>query len=280
MLRGIVLDVDGVLDYQGEACPGAIDAVARLRRQGLALRFLTNSTLHSRASRAARLVAEGFDVSPEEVITASYATARYLEQQRATSCWVMVEGEGLDELSAFRHDEENPEYVVVGDYRDRFTFHHLNRALRLLLNGAKLVGMSPELLDRSTGTPELNVGSWVRMLETAARVRAVYVGKPQPYGFRLALADMRLSKDQVVMVGDRVDSDIKGARRLGIRSVLVKSGEYRVGDLERGVEPDFVIDSLGELVNLLMTTARFSGPEASVLRSSDPEPFPRRSARA
>lgn len=260
MLRGIIFDVDGVLDYQGEVCPGAIDALAALRRSGFALRFLTNSTLHSRTSRASALAAEGFDVSPEEVITASYATARYLEQRQPTSCWIMTEDEGLTEFSAFHHDMEDPEYIVVGDYRNRFDFRHLNRALRLLLGGAKLIGMNPDLVDRSTGTPELNVGSWVRMLATAGGVQAVYVGKPYPFGFGLALADMRLSKNQVVMVGDRVDSDIKGAQRFGIRSVLVKTGEYKTGDLSGGVEPDAVIDSLGELVQLLTASPLFATP--------------------
>ena len=260
MLRGIIFDVDGVLDFRGEVLPGATDAVATLRRSGFALRFLTNSTLHSRRSRAAKLVAEGFDVSPEEVITASYATARYLEQRQPTSCWIMTEDEGLSEFSTFRHDMEDPEYIVVGDYRNRFDFRHLNRALRLLLNGAKLIGMNPDLVDRSTGEVELNVGAWVRLLEAAACVQAVHIGKPQPFGFALALAGMGLRKKDVVMVGDRVDSDIKGAQRFGIRSVLVKTGEYETGDLSGSVEPDAVIDSLGELVPLLETSPLFATP--------------------
>lgn len=76
MHRGIIFDVDGVLDFQGRVYTGAIDTVATLRRLGFVLRFLTNSTLHSRESRAATLVAEGFDVSSEEIVTASYVAAR------------------------------------------------------------------------------------------------------------------------------------------------------------------------------------------------------------
>jgi HAD superfamily hydrolase (TIGR01458 family) len=259
MDRGIILDVDGVLDFQGKVYPGAVDTVATLRRLGFVLRFLTNSTLHSRASRAAKLVAEGFDVSAEEVVTASYVAARYLRQQDPKSCWVMLAGEGLDEFSAFHHDMENPEYIVVGDYRDRFDFEHLNCALRLLLKGAKLVGMSSDLVDRSTGAPELNVGSWVRLLERASGVQAVYVGKPRPIAFELTLTDMGLTRDQVVMVGDRVPSDISGAQAFGIRSVLVKTGEFLVGDLDAGIEPDFVLDSIADLVGLLTANRVFAG---------------------
>jgi HAD superfamily hydrolase (TIGR01458 family) len=258
MFRGILFDIDGVLDFQGEVYPGAIETVETLRHLGFVLRFLTNSTLHSRQSRAAKLQTEGFNVSDREVITASYATACYLQERNPRSCWVMLEGEGLKEFSAFRQDAENPEYVVVGDNRSRFDFDHLNRALRLLLRGSKLVGMNPDLVDNSAGAPELNVGSWVRLLETASGVQAVYVGKPQPFVFELALADMGLNKKQVVMVGDRVQSDIKGAQALGIRSVLVKTGEFRAKDLEAGIEPDFVLDSIAGLVGLLTTDIGFA----------------------
>jgi phospholysine phosphohistidine inorganic pyrophosphate phosphatase len=155
---------------------------------------------------------------------------------------------------------------VVGDNRSKFDFDHLNHALRLLLKGTKLVGMHPDLVDNSTGAPEPNVGSWVRLLEAASGVQAVYVGKPQPSVFELALADMGLDKKQLVMVGDRVQSDIKEAQALGIRSVLVKTGEFRVGDLEAGIEPDFVLDSIRELVGLLNTNSDLEGHSWRVVR--------------
>jgi HAD superfamily hydrolase (TIGR01458 family) len=259
MLHGIILDIDGVLEFQSKVYPGAIDTVETLRRLGFVLRFLTNSTLHSRQSRAAKLLAMGFYVFAGEVITASYATACYLQQRNPRSCWVMLEGEGLDEFSAFRQDTENPEYVVVGDNRSKFDFDHLNQALRLLLRGAKLVGMNPDLIDNSTGAPELNVGSWVRLLEAASGVQAVYVGKPQSFVFELALNDMGLSKDDVVMVGDRTQSDVRGAKALGIRSVLVKTGEFRVGDLDAEIKSDFFLDSIADLVGLLTTNTELGG---------------------
>jgi HAD superfamily hydrolase (TIGR01458 family) len=259
MRRGVIFDIDGVLEFQGKVYPGAVETVETLRRRGFTLRFLTNSTLHSRQSRTARLLAAGFSLSAEEVITASYATARYLQQRNPRSCWVMLEGEGLQEFSAFCQDREDPEYLVVGDNRSQFDFEHLTHALRLLLEGAKLVGMHADLVDSSRGAPELNVGSWVRLLEAASGVQAVYVGKPNPFALELALTDMGLDGEQVVMVGDRVQSDIKGARTLGIRSVLVKTGEFRVGDLDAGIEPDFILDSIAELVGLLTKNSELDG---------------------
>ncbi len=250
-VRGVILDIDGVLQFQGRAYPGAVETVQALRGGGLILRFLSNSTLHSRRSRAERLAQMGFAISPDEVITASSATAAYLRALRPRSVWVMLDGAGQEEFRDFVHDEENPEYIVVGDNRSRFNFDTLNKALRLLLRGAKLVAMSPELLDASLGDVELNVGAWALMLERASGVPAVYVGKPSPYVFAMTLATMGLAKDEVIMVGDRLSSDIQGANDFGIRSVLVKTGEYALGRTEGGARPDWVLESVAELPALL-----------------------------
>jgi HAD superfamily hydrolase (TIGR01458 family) len=250
--KGILFDIDGVLVYQGKVYPGAVETIAALRQRGVVLRFLTNSTLKSRKSAASKLRRVGFQVFDEEVITASYATACYLAEQKPHSCWVMVEGAGLDEFSHFVQDAENPEYVVIGDNRSRFDFDHLNHALRLILKGAKLVGMQAEAIDSSMGEVELNVGSWVGMLERAAGVQATYIGKPNPYAFSLAMQGMGLQKSEVLMVGDRLSTDVAGARQFGLRSALVKTGEYSSGDLDGELQPDFVLDSISDLLDRVL----------------------------
>jgi HAD superfamily hydrolase (TIGR01458 family) len=247
-IRGVIFDVDGVLVYQGQVYPGAVETIDVLRDRGIVLRFLTNSTLKSRRSCAEGLREKGFQIFDEEVITASYATAEYLRGLNPRSVWVMLEREGLEEFKDFRQDLENPEYVVVGDNRSHFDFDYLNRAFRLLLQGAKLIGMQSELTDSSLGEPELNVGSWVGMLERAAGVAAVYVGKPGPYVFELAMATMGLDKSEVVMVGDRVSTDVKGAHDYGIRSALLKTGEFDERELDGSVEPDYWLESITDLL--------------------------------
>ena len=245
--KGVIFDIDGVLEFRGQVYPGAIDAVARLRECDIAVRFLTNSTLKSRASAAEKLRRRGFMASEDEVITASYATAQYLRALQPRSCWILLDGDGRCEFDSLPQDEHSPEYVVVGDYRSHFDYDHLNRALRFVLNGAKLVGMQSELLDLSAGEAELNVGSWAGMLERAAGVQAVYVGKPNPYVFQLALDSMGLAKHQVLMVGDKTSSDIRGANDFGIRSVLLRTGEFGGHESDPSARPDFVLDSIQDV---------------------------------
>ncbi len=249
-IKGVIFDVDGVLKFRSQVYPGAIQTVDGLREKGFILRFLTNSTLNSRASLATKLNRSGFQVSADEVITASYATAVYLKLLKPRSCWVMVERQGLDEFKEFAQDTQNPEYIVVGDNRSQFDFEHLNQALRLLKKGAKLIAMQSELLDNSMGDLELNVGSWVGLLERASGIPATYIGKPNPFAFELTLQTMQLSRRQVLMVGDRVETDIRGARDFGLHSVLVRTGEFDPGHLDGLVKPDVIIDSIQDLLSL------------------------------
>ena len=249
-IRAVIFDIDGVLEYQGKVFPGAVETLEQLRSRGIAVRFLTNSTLKSRASCAEKLRSRGFAADEQEVFTASYTTAQYLHEQKALSIWLMLEREGVDEFADFTHDEEYPEYVVVGDNRSRFDFDHLNRALRLLSGGAKLVGMSNELIDASMGALELNVGSWVGMLERASGKPAVYIGKPFSYGFQLAVKDLFCQPDEVLVVGDRLSTDVQGAVNCGMRSVLVKTGEFKPSHLQLPVKPDWILEGVGDLLTV------------------------------
>jgi HAD superfamily hydrolase (TIGR01458 family) len=249
-IKGVIVDIDGVLEYQGQVYPGAIQVLETLRSSEIKLRFLTNSTLKSRASCAERLRRHGFAVADDEVVTASFATANYLRGLHPRSIWLMLEREGRDEFSEFVQDESNPEYLVIGDYRDNFNFENLNHALRLLVNGARLIGMQNELTDGSLGDLELNVGSWVRMLEKASGVPAVYIGKPFPYVFELTLRSLGLHRQEILMVGDRISTDIQGAKNIGLRSALVKTGEFRPTNLETGIRPDYELEDIREVLTL------------------------------
>jgi HAD superfamily hydrolase (TIGR01458 family) len=243
----IFFDIDGVLEFQGKPYPGAVELLDFLRRKGIIIRILTNSTLKSRQHCAARLAQLGFDVLQNEVITASYATSKYLKTLNPKSCWVLLKGKGIEEFEGFHADPENPEYIVLGDYRDGFNFENMNKVLKRLLAGAKLIVMIAEKVDHSMGEVELTVGAYGKMLADAAGIEAVYIGKPNKFIFEVALSTMDVDRSKVLMVGDRVETDIKGAQAAGIRSVLVKTGEFKAADLNSDVRPDYIVDAVKEI---------------------------------
>jgi HAD superfamily hydrolase (TIGR01458 family) len=245
--NGVLFDIDGVLEFQGKAYPGAVELLDVLRKKGIAIRILSNSTLKSRKVCTARLNRHGFRVSEEEVITASWATARYLRTLKPKSCWVMLKGRGIEEFKEFEMDDEAPEYIVLGDYREEFKFENMNKALKLLLQGTKLIVMIPEKVDHSLGGVELTVGAYGKMLEDAAGIKATYIGKPSTYMFDIAFDSMGIDRAGVLMVGDRVTTDIIGAKQAGIPSVLVKTGEFKPHDLIGDIQPDYIVDAVGDI---------------------------------
>jgi inorganic pyrophosphatase len=251
---GVIFDIDGVLEFQGKVYPGAIQLINSLRQKGIVLRILTNSTLKSKKSAAEKLNTLGFTVNEKEVITASSATAKYLESLNPRSVWVMLKREGLREFDAFVHDTENPEYIVIGDYREDFNFTNMNKALRLLLNGAKLIVMQSELIDFSLGNAELNIGSWAAMLENAAEIKGVHIGKPNRYVFDIILETMPVERNNVLMVGDKISSDILGAKHAGIKSALIKTGEFRETDLDGDIQPDYIFENVRDVGRLFDLT--------------------------
>jgi NagD protein len=253
-LKGVIFDLHGVLEFRGKVYPGAVELLESLRKKGLPFRVLSNSTLESRESCADRLRQKGITVCEDEVVTASFATAQYLKTLHPRSCWIMLKREGLAEFRDFHHDAENPEYIVLGDFREDFNFQNLNKALRLLSRGAKFIVMIPETVDNSMGELELNVGAYGKMLEEAANVKATYIGKPNRYVFEIALHTMEVKeRNKILMVGDRISTDISGARNAGLKTALVKTGEFRESDLESPITPDYIFDSIrqvGELFSL------------------------------
>ncbi len=244
---GVMFDIDGVLEFQGKVYPGAVELLDFLRKKGVMLRILSNSTLKSRKVCTARLNRHGFRVIEEEVITASWATARYLRTLKPKSCWVMLKGSGIDEFKEFVMDDEAPEYIVLGDYREEFKFENMNKALKLLLQDTKLIVMIPEKVDHSLGGVELTVGAYGKMLEDAAGIEAIYIGKPNAYMFAMALDSMAIDRSRVLMVGDRMSTDIIGARQAGIPSVLVKTGEFKPDDLTDEIQTDLIVDAVSDI---------------------------------
>jgi HAD superfamily hydrolase (TIGR01458 family) len=248
--KGIIFDINGVLEFQGRVYPGAVELINFLWQKGIVVRILTNSTLKSRKYCTEQLNQMGFHVRETEVITAAYATAKYLETLTPRSCWIMLKRTGLEEFKHFCHDVEDPEYIVLGDYRDGFNFHNMNKALKLLQRGSKFIVMISQIVDNSMGEVELTVGAYGKMLEEAANIKATYIGKPNKLIIEMTLKTMDVERNAVLMVGDRVSSDMRGARNARINSVLVKTGEFKESDLAGDVQPDYIFDSISEIKQL------------------------------
>jgi HAD superfamily hydrolase (TIGR01458 family) len=247
-IDGLLIDIDGVLMLGDEVIPGATAVIDTLRARQIPFRFMTNTTIYCRYTLLEHLHAKGFQVEIDELYTATYVAARFLQEQKARSYFPLLLPDAQLEFTGIDVDEETPEYVVVGDLGASFTFARLNRAFRAVLNGAKLVALHKK---RHWRTPEglyLDAGPFVMALEYATETNAIVVGKPSEAYFQMVLADLGLPHERVAMIGDDVEIDVRGAKRAGIQGWLVKTGRFRKEDLGRGIWPDRVMESIADVI--------------------------------
>ncbi|MEQ8370878.1 MAG: TIGR01458 family HAD-type hydrolase [Alphaproteobacteria bacterium] len=247
---GVLLDIGGVLAIDDQAVPGAVEALAALRRSGLPLRFLTNTTRRPRRSLVARLHRLGFAVEPEEIL------------MPALACRAVLEAEGL-KPHLLVHDDLEEDFaglprgrdaVVVGDAGHDFTYDRLNAAFRCLADGAPLFALARNRVFMEADGLSMDMGGFVAALEYAAQVEARLFGKPAAAFFAAGVAGLGVAAAAAVMVGDDADSDIAGARRAGLSAILVRTGKYHAGD-ERACDPppDAVADDFPAAVTLILS---------------------------
>lgn len=248
----ILLDLDGVLYRWPDAIPGAATAVAALREAGKYLAFVTNNSSRTPAQVVERLGSVGVDAMPEEVVTSALATASILAEREVRSAFVVGEEGLLDALAgagirAVPPSDPLPGAVVVGFDR-RADYAKLKDAAVLVERGVPLFASNADpSFPASGGESWPGAGALLAAIETTTGVRAEVFGKPEPSLFQRALAST--GGQCPLVVGDRLDTDIAGAGRLGWDSVLVLTGAARRADVD-GVswKPTFIVDDVGGLL--------------------------------
>ena len=251
-LRGLMLDLDGTVYQDNRLIAGAAETIAALRERGYRLRFVTNTTNKRRENIRDRLDTLGIEAKSSEIFTAPVAASLMLRRHPEARCWVVTRGDAIQEFQGLKVDQDRPDFVVLGDLMEGFTFELLNRIFRKLNAGAELIALQKNRYWLTGGELTLDMGPFVAALEFATGRSARVVGKPSREFFRLALSHLDLAPHQVAMVGDDWETDIAGAQRVGLRTVLVRTGKYRTGDCEKlEMPPDGFAGSLADLPDML-----------------------------
>ncbi len=251
-VRGLLLDLDGVLYVEDEPVEGAKESVRELREGGLGLRFVTNTTARSRGQTVDKLARLGFEVAPEELVTpAALARRHCLDAGHRTVALIMNQDvkedfEGLEEVG------EDPDAVIMGDLGEAFGFPILNHAFRMVMDGAELVALQKNRFWLTEDGLSLDAGPFVAAIEYAAGTEAVVVGKPSASFFELVLGDLEQESGRAAIVGDDVETDVEGAMRAGLAGILVRTGKYREDFVRSsGIEPTATVDSIADVPRLL-----------------------------
>ncbi len=250
MSVGFLIDMDGVIYRGGELIDGADRFINALLREQIPFIFLTNNSQRARRDVATKLQRMGIFVEEQHIFTCAMATARFLAQKKPNgTAYVIGEGGLLQALhrNGYSIVDHEPDFVVVGEGRT-VTLDALEQAVRLIMNGAKLIAtnLDPNCPTKNGTRP--GCGATVAYLETVTGIKAFSVGKPSPIMMRAARKELGLLTSETVMVGDTMETDILGGAQMGYRTVLTLTGSTRREDLDHfAYAPDAIVESVAEM---------------------------------
>lgn len=254
---GLLLDLDGVVWIDGRVLPGVAETLQGLRSRGLPVLFLTNDPRGSREQYADRLTAGGVPATAEQVLTSARAAAQLVAGREGAGSLVLVLGSpalhaearaaGLQLVKPDRPCHARA--VLIGGH-ESFDYGQLAAATLAAHHGARLYATSREATFPGQDGPRPATGAILAAVEAVTGQIAVVAGKPEP-GMFTAARQLLPACQRLVMVGDRLDTDIAGAQYAGIATVLVLTGSTSPQDLPgAAVHPDLVLPSLADLRQL------------------------------
>ena len=251
-VQGLLVDLDGVLYIGDEVLEGAVTTLELLKSAGFPIRCVTNTTTKSTSTLARRLETMGLPVEANEIVNAPKAAVQYLRSLDSPRVRLVLSEDAATEFSEFEADAENPDVVVIGDIGSAWDYDLLSELFGHLVGGAGLVALHKGRYYQGSEGLVLDIGGFVAALEYSSGIDATVIGKPSKRFFQMAVRDMGLEPHDVAMVGDDIDSDVGGAKKGGLKGILVKTGKYREQLVRQSdVVPDAVIGSIKDLPQLL-----------------------------
>jgi arabinose operon protein AraL len=258
MFRGFIFDLDGTVYLSDNLIPGAERVIRLLREKRRKVVFLSNKPIQTREDYAAKLTRLGIPTQPDEVINSTLVMTNYLKKS-APGAKLFVVGEALfvEELKragfTITDQPREIEYVVVAFDRT-FDYRKLNIAYQAIKLGAHFVGTNPDRTCPVVGGEIPDCAGMIAAIEAVTQKKVeVIVGKPSPLIIQAALEVMGLKPDDCVLIGDRLETDIKMGRESGIATGIVLTGVTDEKTLkESSIHPDFIFQSIADVENLLI----------------------------
>ncbi|WP_461143158.1 HAD-IIA family hydrolase [Salinifilum aidingensis] len=246
------MDMDGVLVHEQNPVPGAERFLTALRERGIPFMVFTNNSIYTPRDLRARLLGGGLDIPEEAIWTSALATAQFLDKQRPGGSAYVV---GESGLTTALHDigyiltDRDPDYVVIGETRT-YSFEAITRAIRQVEGGARFIATNP---DEKGPSPEGTLpatGAVAALIERVTGRSPYYIGKPNPLMMRSALRALGAHSEHTLMIGDRMDTDVRSGLESGLQTILVLSGLSHESTAEKfPYRPTKVLGSVADLVD-------------------------------
>ncbi len=251
--KGFICDMDGVIYHGNHLLPGVEKFLDWLEREQKNYLFLTNSSERSPRELQDKLARLGLTVDESHFYTSALATASFLANQCPGGSVYVIGETGLTNAlynAGFTMNDVDPDFVVVGETRS-YGYERLEHAVMLVNRGARLVGTNSDL----TGPTEKGIAPATRALiapiELATGRQAYFVGKPNPLMMRHGLKRLGVSREEAVIVGDRMDTDVIAGIESDMDTILVLSGVTNRETMKTfPYRPHYVLDGVGDIPDL------------------------------
>lgn len=249
--KGFISDMDGVIYHGNKILDGVQDFINWLIENDKKFVFLTNSSEKTPHELSMKLERMGLNVSADHFYTSAMATAEFLHSQNPESTAYVI-GEAALTKALYDHkiymNDVNPDYVVVGETRT-YSFEKIEKAIELVLKGAKLIGTNPDI----TGPTEKGLmpatGALIAPIEIATGKKAYFVGKPNPLMLRHGLKKLDCHSEDIAFIGDRMDTDIIAGIESNVDAVLVLSGVTKREDIDLyPYRPKYIFGGVGDII--------------------------------
>ena len=243
--------MDGVFIQSGNLLPGALETVNILKAKNIPFRFLTNTTTKSKKTLHKQLNRLGIKCEEKHIFSAGFAGIRTIIDMGGPSCKLYISDDLKEDYKVFNLNNDSPELIVIGDYK-KWDTNLLNQAFNYVMAGANILALHVGKYYKTDTGFKLDAGAFVKAIEYSTGKEAIVVGKPNTLFFQEALHDLKLTQNDVLMIGDDLYNDIYGAQRLNIKGILVKTGKYSPENIQDStIAPDGIIDSIGDIAKIL-----------------------------
>lgn len=247
--KALVIDLDGSV-YHGNTLIEKADEALKLLGKKYDILYLTNNSTRSRAEFARKLANLGISCTKQQLITSGYAAAKYIQEHYASSKVYVIGAEGLkDEL--IEHDiticEEDCNCVLVGLDKE-FNYKKMSKALNIILKDAVFIATNNDPFLITSGGVKPGAGSLVTAIETASGKKAIVTGKPSAFITNLIVKELKVEPEEILIVGDNLQTDILMGIKGGMRTALVLTGASKMSDIEKlQIRPDYVFESITKI---------------------------------
>jgi NagD protein len=250
MKQGLLIDMDGVI-YSGETLiEGADKFINYLLKQKIPFTFMTNNSQRTRLESVRKLKGFGIEVTEDHVYTSAMATGKFLgDQGKNGTAYVLGEGGLLTSLheNGITLVNTDPEFVVLGEGRN-FTLEMVQRAVDMILAGAKFITTNRDPSPKKPGWNNLGIAATTAMIEEATGRKAFVTGKPSPVMMRSARKYLGLETAETTVIGDTMETDIEGGVQMGYKTILVLSGIAKKEDISHyAFKPDLVVSTVEQI---------------------------------